>query len=61
MSVLLFEQQAGYVAYLKQLKPRRVIFNPGIENPELARQLTQEGGGEPIEACTLVMLSIGNY
>lgn len=52
--------QAGYVDYLKQLKPRRVIFNPGAENPDLSRQLQQEGI-EPIEACTLVMLSIGNY
>lgn len=52
--------QAGYVDYLKTLKPRRVIFNPGAENPDLARQLEQEGI-EPIEACTLVMLSIGNY
>jgi uncharacterized protein len=52
--------QAGYVEYLKSLKPRRVIFNPGAENPELASQLKQQGI-EPIEACTLVMLSIGNY
>ncbi|MBO0949106.1 CoA-binding protein [Fibrella forsythiae] len=52
--------QAGYVDYLKDLKPRRVIFNPGAENPELAQQLKKEGI-EPIEACTLVMLSIGNY
>lgn len=52
--------QAGYVDYLKKLKPRRVIFNPGAENDDLARQLRQEGI-EPIEACTLVMLSIGNY
>lgn len=52
--------QAGYVDYLKKLKPRRVIFNPGAENPQLARELRQEGI-EPIEACTLVMLSIGNY
>ena len=52
--------QAGYVDYLKNLKPRRVIFNPGAENPELSRQLRQEGI-EPIEACTLVMLSIGTF
>ncbi|XWW44661.1 CoA-binding protein [Fibrella sp. USSR17] len=52
--------QAGYVDYLKTLKPRRVIFNPGAENSDLARQLKEEGI-EPIEACTLVMLSIGTY
>jgi len=52
--------QAGYVDYLKALKPRRVIFNPGAENPDLARQLRQEGI-DSIDACTLVMLSIGTY
>jgi uncharacterized protein len=52
--------QAGYVDYIKTLKPRRVIFNPGAENPELARELQKEGI-EPLEACTLVMLSIDNY
>ncbi|ARK13256.1 CoA-binding protein [Fibrivirga algicola] len=52
--------QAGYVDYLKTLKPRRVIFNPGAENSDLARQLKEEGI-EPIEACTLVMLSVGTY
>lgn len=54
------QNQAGYVDYLKALKPRRVIFNPGAENPQLARQLEQ-AGIEPIDACTLVMLSIGDY
>ncbi|MBC8154500.1 MAG: CoA-binding protein [Bacteroidetes bacterium] len=52
--------QGGYAEYLKQLKPRRVIFNPGAENPELQRQLA-DAGIESIEACTLVMLSIGTY
>ena len=52
--------QAGYVDYVMALKPRRVIFNPGAENPELARQLRQEGI-EAIDGCTLVMLSIGTY
>ncbi|SOD97529.1 hypothetical protein SAMN06269250_5825 [Spirosoma fluviale] len=46
--------------YIKSLKPRRVIFNPGAENPEFERQLKAEGI-EPIEACTLVMLSVGTY
>ena len=46
--------------YIRQLKPRRVIFNPGAENPDFARQLQHEGI-EPINACTLVMLSVGTY
>ena len=46
--------------YIKSLKPRRVIFNPGAENPEFERELRAEGI-EPIDACTLVMLSVGMY
>ncbi|GAB4023491.1 CoA-binding protein [Spirosoma koreense] len=52
--------QSGLYEYIKSLKPRRVIFNPGAENPDFERQLRDEGI-EPIEACTLVMLSIGTY
>ncbi|HCY90619.1 MAG TPA: CoA-binding protein, partial [Chitinophagaceae bacterium] len=36
------------------------IFNPGAENPELEDLLTAQGI-QPIEACTLVMLSTGQY
>ncbi|MBN1518319.1 CoA-binding protein [Candidatus Sumerlaeota bacterium] len=39
---------------------RRVIFNPGAENPELAASL-QAAGIEAIEACTLVMLSTNQF
>lgn len=46
--------------YVKQLNPRRVIFNPGTENPDFEQQLSRVGI-EPIEACTLVMLSTGTY
>ncbi len=52
--------QPALYEYVKGLKPRRVIFNPGAENPEFESQL-RDAGIEPIEACTLVMLSIGNY
>ena len=38
-----------------KLGPRRVIFNPGAENSNLAAKLT-EAGIEVVEACTLVML-----
>ncbi len=47
--------QPEWYDYLISLKPARIIFNPGTENPELSRMLTKEGI-EPIEACTLVML-----
>ncbi|MBL8025986.1 MAG: CoA-binding protein [Fibrobacteres bacterium] len=43
-----------------QLKPKRVIFNPGTENPELAKAL-QDNGIQPIEACTLVMLRTNQF
>lgn len=52
--------QSGLYDYIRKLKPRRVIFNPGAENPEFEEQLKAEGI-EPIDACTLVMLSIGTY
>lgn len=37
------------------LKPRRVIFNPGAENPALA-EAVHSAGLLPVEACTLVLL-----
>ena len=40
--------------------PRRVILNPGTENPEL-RERCQEAGIEVIEACTLVLLNTGQF
>jgi hypothetical protein len=39
---------------------RRVIFNPGAENPELAEQLRRRGK-EVLEACTLVLLTTGQF
>lgn len=52
--------QQEYYDYITQLKPRRVIFNPGAENPEFASTLEQSGI-KALEACTLVMLSTGQY
>ncbi|RKR85316.1 hypothetical protein BDD43_5585 [Mucilaginibacter gracilis] len=46
--------------YILQTKPRRIIFNPGTENAELEQMAAQQGI-ETIEACTLVMLSTGQY
>jgi len=43
-----------------KLKPRRVIFNPGAENPDLEKALEQDGI-ETLEACTLVMLNTGQF
>lgn len=52
--------QTEWENYLLSLKPRRIIFNPGTENPALAAKAQQQGI-ETLEACTLVMLSVGNY
>lgn len=52
--------QQPYYDYILSLKPKRIIFNPGTENPELV-QLARENSIEVEIGCTLVMLSIGNY
>jgi uncharacterized protein len=43
-----------------QLKPSRVIFNPGTESKEL-RQRLEQTGIHWLEACTLVLLRIGTF
>ena len=53
-------QPAYYDYLLREVKPRRLIFNPGTENPELMR-LAREAGVEVEVACTLVMLATGQY
>jgi len=52
--------QVNFVDYIYSLNPKRIIFNPGAENPDFFKDATQKGI-ECIEGCTLVMLSIGNY
>ncbi len=52
--------QKPYYDYIVGLKPQRIIFNPGTENDEL-EAIAQQNGIETIEACTLVMLSTGQY
>lgn len=54
------KHQQEYYDYILSLKPKRIIFNPGAENDELAELATQNGI-QPLEACTLVMLSTGQY
>jgi predicted CoA-binding protein len=53
-------RQRDYYNYIIETKPKRVIFNPGTENAEF-EELLKKNDIEPVEACTLVMLSIGNY
>lgn len=52
--------QKEYYDYIISLHPKRIIFNPGTENDELA-ELALKNNIKPLEACTLVMLSTGQY
>lgn len=52
--------QKEYYDYILSLRPKRIIFNPGAENDELYH-LAQKNGIKPLEACTLVLLSTGQY
>ena len=52
--------QKDWYKYILDMKPSRVIFNPGTENAEL-EHLLRENNINTETACTLVMLSVGNY
>lgn len=54
------KRQPEYYAPIIAMKPRRVIFNPGTENPKFAEMLQREGIVTE-NACTLVLLSTGAY
>jgi uncharacterized protein len=54
------ENQKNYYDFVISQHPRRVIFNPGAENPEFEKML-QDKGIETLEACTLVLLTTGQY
>jgi predicted CoA-binding protein len=54
------DHQREYYDYVLSLKPKRLIFNPGAENEEL-ENLARQKNIEIIEACTLVLLSTGQY
>lgn len=54
------KNQVEYYDYILNLHPRRIIFNPGTENDELI-QKAKQNNIEPVIACTLVMLSTGQY
>ena len=53
-------RQREYYNYIIETKPKRVIFNPGTENPEFYQLL--QGNGIKVEvACTLVLLATNQY
>jgi predicted CoA-binding protein len=50
-----YHQQEWY-HFILNTKPKKIIFNPGAENDELA-MLAEDDGIEVMEACTLVLIS----
>ncbi len=54
------KRQEEYYDYILSLKPQRVIFNPGTENPDLYKIL-RENNIENEVACTLVLLGTNQY
>ncbi len=54
------ERQKPHYDYILSLEPERIIFNPGTENIELIK-LAKENDIEVEIACTLVLLSVGEY
>ncbi|MEZ4954969.1 MAG: CoA-binding protein [Saprospiraceae bacterium] len=54
------QRQEEYYDYILSLKPDRIIFNPGTENPILMKK-AKEAGIEPIIGCSLVMMATGEF
>ncbi len=54
------KNQKEYYDYILSLNPKRIIFNPGTANPELA-ETAKKKGIEVIEDCLLVMLNTGKF
>lgn len=54
------KRQVEYYDYIISLKPKRVIFNPGTENPDFYEML-QQNNIESEVACTLVLLGTNQY
>ncbi|MEO1011538.1 MAG: CoA-binding protein [Bacteroidota bacterium] len=54
------KHQSEYYAKILKLRPERVIFNPGTENPDFYNKLTSNGIHVE-ESCTLVLLATGQF
>ncbi len=54
------KNQVEFYNYIIDLKPKRVIFNPGTEN-NFFEQLLTKNNIEVENACTLVLLSLNSY
>ncbi len=54
------KRQVQYYQSIIGLRPNRVIFNPGTENPEFQSLLAKQGINVEV-ACTLVLLATDQY
>jgi len=54
------KNQEEYYKYIIELNPKRVLFNPGTENPFFEQLLTKNNITFE-RACTLVLLGINRY
>ena len=54
------QNQSEWIDYLIGLGPKRIIFNPGTENPVFFSK-AKAAGIDALEACTLVMLTTGQF
>ena len=54
------KRQKAFYSYIVSLKPKRVIFNPGTENPEFFA-LLKENHIAFEASCTLVLLATNQY
>lgn len=54
------QKQPEWYDYILNLNPKRIIFNPGTENPEL-KEKAKQNGIETVNGCTLVMLRSNTY
>ncbi len=52
--------QKEYYDYILEIKPKRIIFNPGSENQELI-EIAMKREIEVSIACTLIMLNTNRY
>lgn len=52
--------QSDFYERIEALRPKRVIFNPGTENPEWIKRLESNGIHAEV-ACTLVLLSTNQF
>jgi predicted CoA-binding protein len=53
-------KQLEFYDYIQDLKPRRVIFNPGAENPEL-QEILKEKGIKVVKDCALIMINTDSF